>query len=138
QRRDSSAVVGGLVVHLVSFAPSGGLYQHAWWQGTALARAGLQIVLLTGKGAELDADIPGFDQREILPTWHPSAGSSAPRWFRKARRLYRGLNHCRAWLRILRLLERERPDVVQFDDWRFPVDGWAVSWLSRRRWRPVI
>lgn len=116
---------------LVEFTPSGGLFQFAVQLGEALARRGHQVSLLTGESPELTSRVPGFRVRPLLPTWHPAAGATAPRRVRKVRRVVRAGRYIAAWLITCALLIRERPDVVQWASFRFPMDGWFVRRLAQ-------
>lgn len=125
-------------VLLVEFSPSGGLFQFSFQLGEALARRGHRVQLVTGPDPELTSQVPGMQVRPMLPTWHPSAGAQDPRLVRKLRRVIRALWYHLAWLKIARVLRRERPDVVQWSTWRFPLDGWMVHRLARRAGNPVM
>ncbi|MBB3083609.1 glycosyltransferase family 4 protein [Geodermatophilus sabuli] len=118
---------------LVEFSPSGGLFQFAVQLGEALAARGHQVELLTGPRPELTSRHPGFRIVPCLPTWHASEGAGDARLKRRLRRVARAGQYHLAWAVLLRRLARTRPDVVQFSGARFPVDGLATAWLSRRR-----
>lgn len=118
---------------LVEFSPSGGLFQFAVQLGDALAARGHEVELVTGPRPELDATAPGFRVSPLLPTWHAAEGTADRPAKRRARRVVRALRYHLAWVVLLRHLARTRPDVVEFSGGRFPVDGLAVAWLSRRR-----
>lgn len=122
-----------LKVTLVEFSPSGGLFQFAVQLGEALAGRGHDVELLTGPRPELTSRHPGFRIVPCLPTWHASEGAGDPRLRRRVRRVARAGRYHLAWVVLLRRLARSRPDVVQFSGGRFPVDGVATAWLSRRR-----
>ncbi|MGH3624327.1 MAG: glycosyltransferase family 4 protein, partial [Sciscionella sp.] len=125
-------------VMLVEFSPSGGLFQFAFQLGTALAARGHRVQLVTGPRPELESRVPGLWVRPLLPTWHPAAGAGDNVVLRKARRVLRAVRYHLAWLRVAWLLRSERPDVVQWSAWRFPVDGWMVHQLARRAGAPVM
>lgn len=118
-------------IALVEFPPSGGLYQFSLQLGEALARGGDDVELITGPSPELLSREPGCRVRSILPTWHPTAGSEAPGWWRRVRRVIRAGQHSAAWLVLIAHLRRTRPDVVLWSAWRFPVDGWGVRAVRR-------
>ncbi len=118
-------------IELVEFAPSGGLFQFSLQLGEALARAGVEVNLITGPSPELDSREPGCRVRSILPTWHPTAGADAPEWWRRARRGVRAGQHILAWVVLLAHLLHARPDVVIWSAWRFPIDGWGVHLVRR-------
>ncbi|MGY1621445.1 glycosyltransferase family 4 protein [Geodermatophilus sp. SYSU D00965] len=125
---------------LVEFSPSGGLFQFAVQLGEALAARGHRVELLTGPRPELASRHPGLRIVPCLPTWHASEGAGDPPLKRRLRRVVRAGRYHLAWAVLLRRISRTRPDVVQFSGGRFPVDGVATAWLSRRRrgGRPVL
>jgi glycosyltransferase involved in cell wall biosynthesis len=128
---DGRHTAPGCRVALVEFPPSGGLYQFSLQLGEALARAGDEVELITGPSPELLSREPGCRVRSILPTWHPTAGSDAPGWFRRVRRVIRAGQHSAAWLVLIAYLRHTRPDVVLWSAWRFPVDAWGVRAVRR-------
>lgn len=116
---------------LVEFPPSGGLFQFALQLGEGLARAGCDVELITGPSPEMRSREPGCRVRGILPTWHPTAGSAVPGWWRRARRGIRAVRHTAAWAVLIGYLLVTGPDVVLWSAWRFPVDGWAVHLVRK-------
>lgn len=117
---------------LVEFSPSGGLYQFSVQLAEGLAELGHEVELLTGRDPELPAGVAGLRQLDVLPTWHPQAARPEPAWVRKPRRAFRALRYAAAWGRVWRHVVRSRPDVVQFSEWRFALDGLVVAALARR------
>ena len=131
----------GLSVLLVEFSPSGGLYQFAYQQGEALAARGHRVDLLTGPEPELAARVPGMTVTPALPTWHPADGAGDAAVVRKVRRAWRAVRYVAAWRAVARHVRAHRPDVVQWSNWRFALDGRRVERLARevRRWpRPPV
>lgn len=129
----------GCSVTLVEFNPSGGLFQFAVQLGEALAQRGLHVELVTGPRPELSSRTAGFIICPMLPTWHASSGSSDPTWRRRLRRLERGLRYHLAWGVLSWHLWRNMPDVVQFSESRFPVDGLVPAMMARKKNpRPVL
>jgi glycosyltransferase involved in cell wall biosynthesis len=124
-------------IALVEFSPSGGLFQFGFQLGRGLASHGYAIDLVTGHDPELTSDAPGFRMLDILPSWHPGSASVESLLLRKSRRILRGVQHVRAWLRLLRYIDHERPDVVVWSTWRFPIDSWLVI-ATRRRHPDVV
>ncbi|OBA92795.1 hypothetical protein A5662_20890 [Mycobacteriaceae bacterium 1482268.1] len=124
--RLSADVVGPRRIALVQFPPSGGLFQFSLQLGEALSRAGDEVELVTGPSPELPSREPGCRVQAILPTWHPTAGASAPAWWRGLRRLVRAGQHTTAWLVLLIYLRHSRPHVIVWSAFRFPIDGWGV------------
>ncbi|MBV9660145.1 MAG: glycosyltransferase family 4 protein [Acidimicrobiales bacterium] len=120
-------------VTLVEFTPSGGLFQFSYQLGQGLAELGHDVELVTGPEPELRSDHPRFRVLPILPTWHPGAGVERP-WLRKSRRVIRAVRHVAAWAVVARHLRRVRPDVVQWSEWRFGIDGLLAAAIARRRW----
>jgi glycosyltransferase involved in cell wall biosynthesis len=118
---------------LVEFSPSGGLYQFALQMAQAYASQGHQVELLTGRKPELRPRTPGLTLIDRLPTWHPAAPSTEPAWIRKPRRAVRAARLVIAWLQVARYLRRSRPDVVQWAEWRFPIDGYFAARIARSR-----
>lgn len=125
-----------LRIVLVEFSPSGGLFQFGYQMGTALALAGHTVTLLTGPDPELTATVPGFEVVPILPTWHPGAGVE-PTVLRKFRRGLRGVRHVAAWARAAHFVRGTRPDVLQWSEWRFAIDGILAAAVAHRRWAGV-
>lgn len=123
-------------VAVVEFSPSGGLFHFALQMSEALAEAGHQVTLVTGSDPELQPRVSGVHVAPILPTWHP--GATRPGWRRKLRRLARLLRYLEAWRRVALYLRRTRPDVVQWAELRFPLDGAMVAWLASRRGAPAM
>lgn len=127
-----------LRIALVEFSPSGGLFQFALQMGEALAERGHRVELITGPDPEFDSRVEGLIIRSSLPTWHPSADRVANPLRRKIRRIWRAGRYVVAWALLVRHLRRTRPDVIQWSSWRFPIDGWMVAWIARRRWSSVM
>jgi glycosyltransferase involved in cell wall biosynthesis len=121
---------------MVEFSPSGGLFHFALQMAEALAQAGHSVELITGPDPELSPRVPGVRLVPILPTWHP--GSTGPKLVRKARRVVRAVRHLESWRRVAVHLRRSRPDVVQWAELRFAIDGAVVAWLAGRRDAPVM
>ena len=119
-----------LHVVLVEFTPSGGLIQFGVQLGEALAQRGHRVDLLTGPAPELTSTVPGFTILPVLPTWHPMEGSDAPTALRRTRRALRMLRYVASYAVVRRAVKRDRPDVLQWSNWRFPLDGPLVEWVA--------
>ena len=119
-----------LRVVLVEFTPSGGLFQFAVQLGEALARRGHRVDLLTGPRPELSTRVENFSIRPVLPTWHPMEGSTGPALVRTTRRVLRLGQYAAAYAVVRREVRQARPDVVQWSNWRFPLDGPLVEWVG--------
>ncbi|HET9075978.1 MAG TPA: glycosyltransferase family 4 protein [Acidimicrobiales bacterium] len=125
-----------LRIVLVEFSPSGGLFQFSFQMGRALARAGHHVTLLTGPDPEMVSGEARFEVAPVLPTWHPGAGVE-PVVVRKLRRPVRAARLVAAWLQVGRMVREIRPDVVQWSEWRFSIDGLLASLIARRGWAGV-
>jgi len=123
-------------IALVEFSPAGGLYQFAAQLAGGMAALGHSVDLLTGPDPELEPR-PGVRQLPILPTWHPAHRADASAALRRVRRVYRAARYVQAWWVVGRYLRRERPDVVQFAEWRFALDG-AMFQLALAGARPEV
>lgn len=119
-----------LRVLLVEFNPSGGLFQFALQMGEALADRGHDVQLVTGRDPELPSRAVGLRLRAELPTWHPMDDGDVAPIVRRARRAGRLLRYAWAYVVLRRIVRRERPDVVQWSNWRFPIDGPLVRWVG--------
>ena len=120
-----------LSVLVVEFLPSGGMFQFSYLFGEALAALGHRVTLLTGPGPELTSRRPGFVVDPSLRTWHPNQGLGATGVRRKLRRVLRAWQLVLAWTQVLVRVRRDRPDVVQFGELRYPLDT-AAFWLVTR------
>ena len=120
-----------LDIVIVEFLPSGGMFQFSFQFGQALAQSGHRVRLLTGPRPELAAATPDFDVLPALPTWHPNADPGGSPLRRKARRLRRALLLVESWRRVLVFVRRNRPDVVQFGELRYPLDSAALLAVAR-------
>jgi glycosyltransferase involved in cell wall biosynthesis len=116
---------------LVEFTPSGGLYQFALQLGEALAGRGHQVDLLTGPRPEFPSSVPGLTVHPVLPTWHPLEGADAGPARRRSRRALRMVRYVAAYGVVRRFVRQHRPDVVQWSNWKFPLDGPLVEWVGR-------
>ncbi len=122
-------------IAVVEFAARGGLIQYAFQLCRALADSGAGVVLITDRHYEL-AQLPHrFRVDTSLRLWDPKpAGrislSRAARVARSARRIVRAAAYQAAWVRTIAVLRRERPDIVQFGDFRFASD---LVWLRLLR-----
>lgn len=125
-------------VTLVEFSPSGGLFQFAVQLGEALAKRGHVVELVTGPTPELTSQVSGFTISPLLPTWHANVGADDPAWRRRLRRVVRAGRYHFAWVVLMRHLSRGMPDVVQFSESRFPVDGLFPAFLGLLRRAPVL
>lgn len=110
-------------VAVVEFSGKGGLMHYTFQLCRAMAARGAEVVLVTDRHFELRDLERSFEVVELLRLWDPkpeNEGTGA--LLRQARRAVRAVVWYREWLRLLRWLRRERPDIVQFGDVRFPAD----------------
>lgn len=117
----------GPSIAVVEFAGRGGMIHYAYQLCRALGEAGAEVTLVTDRHYELDALPHPFRREKLLRLWDPKPAGEAGagprrRWRRPLRRLGRAFLHYREWLRLVLWLTRERPDVVQLGDVRFPGD----------------
>lgn len=124
-------------VTIVEFSPAGGLFHFALQLAEGLAGLGHDVQLVTGGDPELLPRHPGVQLVPLLPTWRPGAVAVEPWLLRKSRRVLRAVRYLEAWRRLARHLAADPPDVVQWAEWRFPVDGWVVAALARQSKSPV-
>lgn len=123
-------------VVLVELAPAGGLFQFSLQMGDALAGAGCEVEIVTGRDPELAPREPGCSLVPILPTWWPRGTEGASRPVYLARRAWRALRYVLAWFVVSAYLVRRPPDVVQWSEFRFWFEGAFVAVLAsllRRR-----
>jgi len=118
-----------LRIAVVEFLGRGGLLHYAYQLSQALAQQGAQVELLTDEEYELESLPHNFSVRRVLRLWNPRPGGALERpttfrarFMRLGRRSIRAAMYYREWWRLLRLLRRERPDIVQFGEIRFATD----------------
>ncbi len=114
-------------IAVVEFAGKGGLIHYSFQLCRAMAREGADVTLLTDRNYELSALDHPFRLQQLFNLWDPKpAGQlSPPRRFRPQRAV-RAMLYYREWLCLIAHLERERYDVVQFGDIRFPTDFYML------------
>lgn len=124
---------------VVEFFSHGGLLHYSWQLAQGLARAGgdgLEVVLLTGPHPECRPGPSTPPNLRLLPelgTWNPQQpppglGRVLPR---RLLRAGRALIYLRAWMRIVRVTRRERPDWILLGDFEHACDLWGARWLRR-------
>lgn len=118
-------------IHVVEFAGKGGMIHYAWQLCTALAAGGAEVTLVTDDSYELDALPHTFRVEKLLRLWDSKPDTQPGAIMRRMQRVVRGARYYREWQRLIRFLRRERPDVVQFGDIRFPTDLVPLSRLRR-------
>jgi glycosyltransferase involved in cell wall biosynthesis len=118
-----------LRVSVVEFLGRGGMVHYAYQLCRALAEEGARVELLTDHDYELETLPHNFAVRRVFKLWNPRpeggvvwSSSLRARVVRLARRSKRAAMYYRDWWRLVRLVRRERPDVVQFGEIRFATD----------------
>lgn len=116
-------------VAVVEFLGRGGMIHYAYQLCRALADEDAEVELLTDQDYELEALPHNFAVRRVFRLWNPRpeggvvwSTSLVARLTRLARRAKRATMYYRDWWRLVRLMRRERPDVVQFGEIRFATD----------------
>jgi glycosyltransferase involved in cell wall biosynthesis len=117
----------------------GGLAHFAYQLANALADAGADVTLLTSRHYELAHWPHRCHLSASLPMWRNVRLGSPPGWIppsvlaagRRIRRVTRAIRLVIVWAQMTRRLLRERPDVVQFSEIRFPVLGVFLRCLTR-------
>lgn len=113
-------------IMLIELSPSGGLFQFGFQLGSAMARAGHDVRLVTGPDPELRSDEARLEVDDSLPTWHAGERAVKSTALRKLRRAGRAVRHVMALLTLLRTIATDKPDVVFFQPLRFAFDAWMV------------
>ncbi|MCB2223815.1 MAG: glycosyltransferase family 4 protein [Actinobacteria bacterium] len=119
---------------LVETDGAGGMIHYAFQMAAALADAGADVTLVTGRHyelAHLDAPFRVEPRLRLWPAVEPH-GRRPPGVLRKMRRAWRGIRFAVEWRRLGSWLLRERPDVVQFSTIRFPFQALTLRRLRRR------
>ena len=121
-------------ITVVEFAGRGGLIHYAFQLCRALQAGGAEVTLVTDHHYELEALPHSFRLERRLRLWDPKPTGAVPAsraaaLLRRLRRGVRALLYYREWYRLLRYLRRERPDIVQFGDIRFPTDAAGLCLL---------
>ncbi len=121
-------------ITVVEFAGRGGLIHYTFQLCRALQAGGAEVTLVTDHHYELEALPHSFRLERRLRLWDPKPTGAVPAsraaaLLRRLRRGARALLYYREWYRLLRYLRRERPDIVQFGDIRFPTDAAGLRLL---------
>lgn len=128
---------GPLRIVLVEFLAGGGVYQFALLMGEALARLGHEVQFVTPPDPEVPPREPNMEHVPILGTWRPAVGRIPP-GLRALRGLQNQYHYARNWVRVVRHLRRERPDVAQFADFVTITDGLFAQYVRRARLASVL
>ena len=122
-----------LRVAVVEPVGRGGLAHYAFQLCRALAEAGAEPWLVTSERWELAALPHPFRRVELFRLWDPKPEAGPGPRGALARRLRRGARAVvwyREWLRLVRFVRRELPDLVQLGDVRFAGDALPVALLA--------
>ncbi|GAB4575746.1 MAG: hypothetical protein Kow0077_28770 [Anaerolineae bacterium] len=118
-------------VYVVEASAKGGLIHYAFHLCRAMQRIGVEMTLVTSTSYELRALEHNFRVVELLRLWDPRGKKSANFLWRKVRRGWRGVQYVSEWVRLIRFLTRERPDVVLFGEMRFSFEVYFLKLLRR-------
>lgn len=124
---------------IVVVEPSGkgGMIHYAWQLCQAMQERGASVTLITDRNCELEGLSHSFMLKADLRLWDPKPSSEAGSLlFRRLRRVFRALLYYREWLRIILMVRRLQPDVVQLGDVRFATDLFPIRAL--RAIAPVV
>lgn len=132
---------GRLRVTIVEPRGGGGMIHYAYQLGCGLVANGCDVTLLTSNDYELADLEPPFRVEPILRLQaRTTSGNGVPvgraaialhRAVRLARRAVRAAVYVREWVRIVRYLERQRPDIVQFGSIPFHFEAIFLRRLRR-------
>ncbi|MBN2469889.1 MAG: glycosyltransferase family 4 protein, partial [Anaerolineae bacterium] len=118
-------------VYMVEASAKGGLIHYAYQLCRGLQRSGIDTTLITSTHYEL-RDLPHeFQVNTFLKLWDPRGPKAGNPLWRVARRGLRGVQYVIEWGRLVRLLRREKPDVVLFGEMRFPFEVYFLRVLRR-------
>jgi Glycosyltransferase len=118
-------------VAFVEFTPSGGLFQFSAQLAGGMAAVGDEVHFYTGPDPELGPQHPDVRVHATLPTWHPADTEPVGKLVKKLRRGVRAGQLALAWIKVIALLARLRPDAVLWSSWRFSMDAAGVLIVRR-------
>jgi glycosyltransferase involved in cell wall biosynthesis len=116
-------------VFVVEGSGKGGMIQYDYHLCRALQRTRVDTTLVTSTVYELDNLAHNFRVVKLLRLWDPRGSKTRNPIVRKARRAIRGIQYTLQWLRLMRFLRRERPDVVLFGKIHFPYEYYFLRML---------
>jgi glycosyltransferase involved in cell wall biosynthesis len=108
---------------------SGGLIHYAFQLCRAFASAGAETTLITQTEYELENLPHDFNVEKRFRLWDAKEASGIRGMARGVRRLSRAFRWYWEWLRVIRYVRREKFDLVQLGDLRFPTDVFFVALL---------
>lgn len=106
-------------VFVVEPLGKGGLIHYSYHMCRALQRAGADVTLITSTHYELEGLAHEFRLDRRLHLWDARQSGDVPALQRRLRRAWRGVRYITEWLRLIRHLRREKPDVVLLGEIRF-------------------
>lgn len=107
----------------------GGLIHYSYHLCRALQRHGNDVTLITSTEYELDDLDHEFRLMRFLRLWHARQKATSDIQ-RKLRRIVRGGRYIFEMIRLMNLLQREKPDVVLFGEIRFSFERLLLQRLS--------
>ena len=131
-------------IFVVEPLAKGGMIHYAYQLCTALADTGVDVTLVTSEAYELETWPHNFKVEKQIRWWtlygkQTQVQASIGRWETfldqvrwSIRRGMRGLYLGKEWIRLVRYLISEQPDVVQFGKINFPFEAVFLTWLSRQ------
>ncbi|MGH9414802.1 MAG: glycosyltransferase [Terriglobales bacterium] len=128
---------------LVEFFSRGGLLHYSLQLARSLAAeaaSGVDIVLLTAKHPEVAVAPVGVRMLTCLDTWDPHY---QPRHLpRRLVRALRALRYAWVWTQVVRVVRRERPNLILLSDLEHRCDAWFVyllqCWCRRQQPRAAL
>jgi glycosyltransferase involved in cell wall biosynthesis len=97
----------------------GGLIHYSYHLCRALQREGAEVTLITSTDYELEHLDHEFKVNKFLNLWNARQKSDLSGLSRLVRRGLRGARYVTEWLRLVRFLRQEKPDVVFLGEIRF-------------------
>ena len=110
-------------VYVIETLGKGGLIHYSFHMCRALQRVGVDTTLVTSKDYELEGYPHEFRLVKLLNLWDPRTGKDASMIRRRLRRAVRGMQYIYEWLRLVRYLRQEKPDVIMFGEMRFAFEA---------------
>lgn len=122
---------------------SGGMIHYAYQLCNSLADAVDKVTLVTSSEYELDEYPHKFKVEKIMHTWgqadrlqvnlaRNSLEAIGLKLLRGVRRVFRGLQWFVEWIKLIRYLQKNRPDIVQFGSIEFPFESIFLQYLKHR------
>lgn len=121
-----------LRIYVIEPLGQGGLIHYSFHMCRALQREGADVTLVTSTDYELDHLPHEFHLEKRMHLWNARQRSGAGKLERLARRGLRGARYVVEWLRLLRYLQQQKPDVILFGEIRFAFELHFLRWLKSR------